>query len=530
VRGRLSREVALPVPDAPARSKILKLLTSHMRLSPAIDFTVLGKLTPGFVGSDLHALTREAGMLAVSRIVNSNKTSTAPATAVNNSSGGTCNIAATEEAFPMDSEHVQDATSAPASLRQIVASPSTMDLHSVDLSTPAACVEMGDFSVAAKSIQPTAKREGFAVAPDVTWSDVGALAEVREELLHNVLEPISHPERFQHLGLEVPAGVLFFGPPGCGKTLLAKALANQSGANFISVKGPELLSMYVGESESKVRQVFARARASAPCVIFFDELDALCPKRGNGMEGSGGGGGGNNVSDRVVNQLLTELDGLETRKDVYIIAATNRLELIDDAILRPGRLGKLLYVPLPTPEDRVSILRALTKKVAVNCGSSEATQGGNSSNCVNLESVARDHRADGFSGADLAALVREAGLAVVREVVNALQNRAVSTSGTVVITSEDILGVKSTSIGGGAAAAVAGAGLVASNNEGVKEVQMIEARHFEAAFSKVRASVSVKDRSRYELVNKHLQEGMGAIQALQVVSKQLSSSSSYAEL
>ncbi len=147
---------------------------------------------------------------------------------------------------------------------------------------------------------------------------------MRDELLHNVLDPIAHPERYKSLGLEVPAGVVFFGPPGCGKTLLAKAVANQSGANFISVKGPELLNMYVGESESRVRAVFSRARASAPCVIFFDELDALCPKRGNG------GDGGNGVSERVVNQLLTELDGLESRRDVYVIAATNRLELIDE--------------------------------------------------------------------------------------------------------------------------------------------------------------------------------------------------------
>ena len=179
----------------------------------------------------------------------------------------------------------------------------------------------------------------------------------------------------------MPAGVLFFGPPGCGKTLLAKALANQSGANFISVKGPELLNMYVGESESRVRQVFSRARASAPCVIFFDELDALCPKRGSGAEGGSG------VTERVVNQLLTELDGLETRKDVYIIGATNRLELIDDAMLRPGRLGKLLYVPLPTSADRVSILTALTRKVAVD---TSAPHG------VDVAAVAADPRTEGF--------------------------------------------------------------------------------------------------------------------------------------
>ncbi|CAM9121800.1 unnamed protein product, partial [Ectocarpus fasciculatus] len=215
-------------------------------------------------------------------------------------------------------------------------------------------------------------------------------------LFQNVLEPIAHPELFRSLGLEVPAGVLFFGPPGCGKTLLAKALANQSGANFISVKGPELLNMYVGESESRVRQVFTRARASAPCVIFFDELDALCPRRGSGADG------GNGVSERVVNQLLTELDGLEVRRDVYIIAATNRLELIDDAMLRPGRLGKLLYVPLPSADDRISILQAVSRNVSLD------------HNDIDFNALAHDSRAEGFSGADLAALVREAGLAVLQ--------------------------------------------------------------------------------------------------------------------
>lgn len=482
VRGRFSREVALPVPDAPARSKILKLMTASMRLGPSVDFRALGKLTPGFVGADLQSLTREAGMLAVSRIVKANANN-------NNSS---------------------------ESAMEVIVAGSLPLLPPV--STQDACVEMTDFASAAKSIQPTAKREGFAVAPDVTWSDVGALAEVREELLHNVLEPISHPERFQHLGLEVPAGVLFFGPPGCGKTLLAKALANQSGANFISVKGPELLSMYVGESESKVRQVFARARASAPCVIFFDELDSLCPKRGSGPEGTGGAGGGNGVSDRVVNQLLTELDGLETRRDVYIIAATNRLELIDDAMLRPGRLGKLLYVPLPTAEDRVSILQALTKKVSIEWKSVEHPEG------VDISTVARDPRAEGFSGADLSALVREAGLAVVREIVNATKNRAVSHSGSGgMVTSEDIIGrayVSTTDLSALAVDAVAGTGETAPTAEKAQEERRsIQGKHFEAAFAKVRASVTAKDRRRYELVNGFIKEGMGAIQALQLAAK-----------
>jgi len=251
-----------------------------------------------------------------------------------------------------------------------------------------------DFLKAIPKVQPSSKREGFATVPDVTWDNIGALDNVREELALTIIQPISHPERFLALGLPLPAGVLLYGPPGCGKTLLAKAIANQSNANFISVKGPELLDKYVGESERAVRVVFDRARSSQPCVIFFDELDSLCPKRGSSSEGG--------VSERVVNQLLTEMDGMESRKGVFIIAATNRPELIDPAMMRPGRLDKLLYVPLPTPEDRVSILQTLAVKV-------------NLAPDVNLETIARSPKADGFSGADCAALLREAGLAVLRD-------------------------------------------------------------------------------------------------------------------
>jgi len=473
VRGRFSKEVALPVPDAPARAHILRLMTKQMRLCQSVDFAVLGKATPGFVGSDLQALAREAGMLAVTRIVAARPVDAPTIPIAAGAVAGAVTAGALEVAAgAVDTNVGSDATKVEEGGAMEVVTP-VPDRH---------FVEMGDFTLAAKSIQPTAKREGFAVAPNVTWADVGALAEVREELLHNVLEPIAHPERFLHLGLEVPAGVLFFGPPGCGKTLLAKALANQSGANFISVKGPELLSMYVGESESRVRQVFARARSSAPCVIFFDELDALCPKRGSG---EGSGGNGNGVSDRVVNQLLTELDGLESRRDVYIIAATNRLELIDEAMLRPGRLGKLLHVPLPTAQDRVSILRALTKKVAI-CWHSEVTPEG-----VVLNDVATDERANGFSGADMAALVREAGLAVVREIVTAGPTHPDGDNGGHIVES------------GG------------SETGALTELSAIYARHFEMAFGRVRASVSSKDRTRYELVNTYIKDGCGAIQALQ---------------
>ena len=246
---------------------------------------------------------------------------------------------------------------------------------------------------AVKKVQPSAKREGFATVPNVTWKDIGALQNVRAELKMSILEPIRDPERFEAVGLSIPAGVLLFGPPGCGKTLLAKAIANESGANFISVKGPELLDKYVGESERAVRHVFQRARMSSPCVIFFDELDALCPRR----DGSGGGGGGSGVSERVVNQLLTELDGLESRRNVFVIAATNRPDIIDPAMLRPGRLDKLLYVPLPAKEDRLSILQTLSRKTPL-------------SSSAMLEAVAASPSCEGYSGADLQSLVREATL------------------------------------------------------------------------------------------------------------------------
>ncbi|KAJ2765764.1 Ribosome biogenesis ATPase rix7 [Coemansia nantahalensis] len=252
-----------------------------------------------------------------------------------------------------------------------------------------------DFVQALGKVQPSAKREGFATVPGVTWDDIGALGRVREELRMAVVEPIRRPEVFEQVGITAPAGVLLWGPPGNGKTLLAKAIANESHTNFISVKGGELMSKYVGDSERAVRQVFSRARASSPCVVFFDELDALCSRRG---------GEQSEASARVVNTLLTEIDGMEARKKVYVIAATNRPDIIDPAMLRPGRLDRLLYVELPTPGERADILRTLAKRTPL-------------ADDVDLAAVAADSRCDGFSGADLAGLVREASVAALRAVV-----------------------------------------------------------------------------------------------------------------
>uniref|UniRef100_A0A182T6B6 AAA+ ATPase domain-containing protein n=1 Tax=Anopheles maculatus TaxID=74869 RepID=A0A182T6B6_9DIPT len=257
------------------------------------------------------------------------------------------------------------------------------------------CIEREDFMESLKTVQPSAKREGFITVPDVTWNDIGSLGDIREELKLAILAPVKFPQRLKLLGLNAPSGVLLCGPPGCGKTLLAKAVANEAGINFISVKGPELLNMYVGESERAVRQCFQRARNSAPCVIFFDEFDSLCPKRSDSAESSAG--------SRVVNQLLTEMDGIEERKGVFLMAATNRPDIVDPAVLRPGRLDKILYVGLPARDDRVDILRALTKN---------RTQPPLADD-VEFERVAE--LTDGYTGADLAGLVRQASLQTLKD-------------------------------------------------------------------------------------------------------------------
>ena len=228
-------------------------------------------------------------------------------------------------------------------------------------------IEQEDFNLALSQIQPTSKREGFSTIPNVSWENVGGLKELREELYYDIVLPIINPQKLKLVGLTKAAGVLLYGPPGCGKTLLAKAVANEAKANFISIKGPELLNKYVGESERAIRSLFIRAKNSSPCIIFFDELDALVPK------------------------------GLEDRKQIFIIAATNRPDIIDPAMLRPGRLDKLLYVPLPDYEDRCSILQTITKDLKLSTD-------------VDFEKINKDKRMEGFSGADIAALVRESQL------------------------------------------------------------------------------------------------------------------------
>jgi ribosome biogenesis ATPase len=442
--GRFDREILLGVPDEEARERMIGTMTSKMRLYGDFDCKVLARKTPGYVGADIKSLAKEAAVVAIDRIFrdvlrdDNQKVEQILEEAKENVTTPMADIQDTHTSL----NSKRDTTFPPSSMPQVLSVGEVIPLTTKQMEP--LYVTMDDFLAAIPLVQPSAKREGFAIIPDVTWNDVGALQAIRQDLKMSVLEPIRNPERFKQLGLPLPAGVMLYGPPGCGKTLLAKAIANESGANFISVKGPELLDKYVGESERSVRLVFERARSSSPCIIFFDELDSLVPRRGSGGDGGGG------VSERVVNQLLTEMDGLESRRSVFVIAATNRPELIDPAMMRPGRLDKLLYVPLPTAEERVHIIRALASKIRLHPD-------------VDLACIAMSPRADGYSGADCSALLREAGLAVLKENMDATTTNAAAPG-------EDL------------------------------STLCIASRHFDVAFTSVMPSVSKSDQARYDRI------------------------------
>ncbi|KAJ3027034.1 UNVERIFIED_CONTAM: hypothetical protein HDU68_004612 [Siphonaria sp. JEL0065] len=440
--GRFDREISMGVPDENARMKIIEKLCSKLRLDGHFDFRKLAKQTPGYVGADLNALTSEAGMVAVRRIFK-----TLSHLTPNSSSDDAVAMEIDAGDTPTQEPH---APPNPYSIITRFLNSRSTSLTPEDLESLS--ITYDDFLLALEKVQPSSKREGFATVPDVTWNDVGALGAIRDELKMSVVEPIKHPELFARVGITKPMGVLLYGPPGCGKTMLAKAVASESCCNFISVKGPELLNKFVGESERGVRMVFSRAASSAPCVIFFDELDALCPARSNDSESQS--------SSRLVNTLLTEMDGMNTRAQVYIIAATNRPDMIDPAMLRPGRLDKTLYVDLPNAEERFEILKTITRKTPI-------------AKSVNLRTVARDTRAEGFSGADLAALVREAAVAALRGSIYA----------------KNVLTGCDEGESGGGKASVAAA-----------ESLFVTMEHFGLAFSRMAASVSKRDRRKYELL------------------------------
>ncbi|XP_024280541.1 nuclear valosin-containing protein-like isoform X1 [Oncorhynchus tshawytscha] len=475
--GRFDKEICLGIPDEAARLRILKTLCRKLKLPEDFDYRQLARLTPGYVGADLMALCREAAMSAVNRVLlekqdkNQGLVPMAEERAESEGPQGAGPLPQGPERFQASADTViqemTDLSHVPQGDKQqlplatettfrgelcrlLSLLKSSESLSEEQLA--GLCILMSDFQGSLASVQPSAKREGFATVPDVTWEDVGALHDIREELTMAILAPVRSPEQFKALGLSAPAGVLLAGPPGCGKTLLAKAVANESGLNFISVKGPELLNMYVGESERAVRQVFQRGRNSAPCVIFFDEIDALCPRRSGHESGA---------SVRVVNQLLTEMDGLETRRQVFIMAATNRPDIIDPAVLRPGRLDKTLYVGLPPPSDRHAILLTITK-------------GGSRPHLeqdVSLEEMAHDVRSDCFTGADLSALVREASVNALRAYLLTQPNPSYTGH--------------------------------SYSNGPVADIR-VSKQNFEDAFKKVRPSVSKKDQRMYEQLKESL--------------------------
>ncbi|KAI1130342.1 putative AAA family ATPase/60S ribosome export protein Rix7 [Nemania abortiva] len=369
--GRFNYEIGLGIPNEAAREAILRKMLSKIPLAEDVDCKLLAKRTPGFVGADLEDLI---------------------------------SVAQNDLATELMSQITQVTSSVAMDLDSETHDSPIIKLHYAILAAPLNAIPedkytltMRHFLEAVKQVQPSSKREGFSTIPDTTWAHIGALDDVREELMLSIVEPIHHPEKFKALGIDGPSGVLLWGPPGCGKTLLAKAVANESKANFISVKGPELLNKYVGESERSVRQVFSRARASAPCIVFFDELDALVPRRDSS---------GTDSSARVVNQLLTELDGMNNRSGVYVIGATNRPDMIDPAILRPGRLGTNIFIDLPNADGRVDILHTRILRSLPSYAYFHV-----------LEAVARDRRCDGFSGADIENLHSAAAKAAMRRMI-----------------------------------------------------------------------------------------------------------------
>lgn len=343
--GRFDRELEIGVPDREGRLEILQIHTRGMPLAKDVNLEKLADISHGFVGADLQSLSKEAGMRSLRRILP--------------------NIDLSTGNIPSET------------LRQII-------------------VTMNDFMDVIKEMEPSAMREVFVEVPDISWNDIGGLALIKQEMQEAVEWPLKYQGIFTYADAMPPKGILLYGPPGTGKTLMAKAAANESEANFISIKGPELLSKWVGESEKGVREIFRKARQAAPCIIFFDEIDAIAPKRGGDF-------GDSHVTERLISQLLTELDGLEILTNVVVIGATNRPDIIDPALLRPGRFDRLLYVPPPDRDSREQILKIHIKKKPLD-------------ESVDIGKLA--DQTDGYTGADIASLSSAAVMLALREHVS----------------------------------------------------------------------------------------------------------------
>jgi len=344
--GRFDREIEIKVPNEKGRREVFYIHTRNMPLEKDVSVKEYSKITHGFVGADISAVCREAAMSALRRYL---------------------------PRINLESEFIE-----PELLEQIV-------------------VNKEDFDNAMKEVMPSGIREVFVEVPNVTWDQVGGLDDLKQKLIEAVDWPLSYPNIFDRMGITPPKGILLYGPPGCGKTLLARAIATESKANFISIKGPEILSKWVGESEKAIREVFRKAKMAAPCIIFFDEFDSIAPSRGRYTSDSG-------VSEKVLSQFLTELDGLEVNKDIVVIAATNRPDILDPALIRPGRIDRILLVPSPKEKETLAILKIFTQKMPL-------------ANNVNLEKL--NEMVKGFSGADIETLCREAAMIALRENIRA---------------------------------------------------------------------------------------------------------------
>jgi transitional endoplasmic reticulum ATPase len=345
--GRFDREIEISPPDVKARKEILMVHTRNVPLAEDVDLDKIASITHGFTGADLAALVKEAAMNAIRRFIEEKKVNL--------------------------NEPIK-----PEILKELK-------------------VTWNDFMSAMKDMNPSLIREIYVEVPNVRWSDIGGLDEAKQQLKEAVEWPLKHPESFKRLGIRAPKGILLFGPPGTGKTLLAKAAATESEANFIAVRGPEILSKWVGESEKAIREIFRRARQVAPTIVFFDEIDSIAPARGFRYDTSG-------VTDRIVNQILAEMDGIQPLSNVVVIAATNRPDILDPALLRPGRFDRLVYIPPPDKQSRLSILKIHTRKVPL-------------ASDVDLDKLAE--MTEGYTGADLEALVREAVMLALREKLEA---------------------------------------------------------------------------------------------------------------
>jgi transitional endoplasmic reticulum ATPase len=418
--GRFDREIDIGVPDENGRLEVLRIHTRNMKLSDNVDLESLAKQTHGFVGADIAALCTEAAMQCIREKM---------------------------ELIDMEGDTID---------AEVLASMAVTQDH---------------FKYSLGQANPSSLRETVVEVPNVSWKDIGGLEDVKRELRELVQFPVEHPEMFEKFGMQPSKGVLFYGPPGCGKTLLAKAVANECQANFVSVKGPELLTMWFGESESNVRDIFDKARGAAPCVLFFDELDSIGKARGGSLGDAGGAG------DRVINQLLTEMDGVGSKKSVFVIGATNRPDILDPAIMRPGRLDQLIFIPMPDLESRKSILKATLRKSPLAPD-------------VDLDYLAE--MTDKFTGADLTEIAQRAAKYAIRESIEKTYERQKAQE-----------------------AAGANAMEMEDNFDPVPE---ITAKHFETAMREARRSVSDADLAKYSSFAATMQQQRAAMAGGQGVS------------